>query len=75
MTQGCGVQAARSFGPAADLYDRARPGYDEAAVRFALPERVGRLLDLGAGSGKLTAAMPDAWAAGSSGSSFRLAAA
>lgn len=35
MTQGRGAEAARSFGPAADLYDRARAGYDEAAVRFA----------------------------------------
>jgi SAM-dependent methyltransferase len=44
--------------PAAEVYERARPGYAEAAVDFALapvrdrPDR--RVLDLGAGTGKLT---------------------
>ena len=44
--------------PAAEVYDRARPGYAEAAVDFALApvrDRPGlRALDLGAGTGKLT---------------------
>jgi SAM-dependent methyltransferase len=40
-----------------DLYDAARPGYPPDAIQYALPARVGRLLDIGAGSGKLTAAV------------------
>jgi SAM-dependent methyltransferase len=52
---------ARSFGTAAADYARHRPGYPDSAVAWALepvadrPER--RLLDLAAGTGKLTAAL------------------
>lgn len=49
--------AGGEFGAQADLYDRARPGYPADAVNWALPQRVVRLLDIGAGSGKLTAAI------------------
>jgi SAM-dependent methyltransferase len=45
---------ARSFGAAADLYERARPGYPEAAVDWLLPAGARSVLDLGAGTGKLT---------------------
>jgi SAM-dependent methyltransferase len=45
---------ATSFGAYADEYERARPSYPEAAVRFCLPAGAGRALDLGAGTGKLT---------------------
>src|SRR5262245_44080233 len=50
--------AARGFDGTADLYDRARPGYPDDAVA-ALVERLdlrpGRtVLELGAGTGKLT---------------------
>jgi SAM-dependent methyltransferase len=45
---------ARSFGAAADAYERARPTYPEAAVDWLLPERARTVLDLGAGTGKLT---------------------
>ena len=44
-----------SFGAAADAYGQHRPDYAQAAVRWALePARGPRVLDLGAGTGKLT---------------------
>jgi SAM-dependent methyltransferase len=45
---------ARSFGAAADAYERARPGYPDAAIDWLVPEGAGTVLDLGAGTGKLT---------------------
>jgi SAM-dependent methyltransferase len=39
---------------AADVYERARPLYPEAAVDWLLPEGARTVLDLGAGTGKLT---------------------
>jgi SAM-dependent methyltransferase len=45
---------AGSFGAAADVYERGRPGYPEAALDWLLPTRAERVLDLGAGTGKLT---------------------
>lgn len=48
---------ALSFGPAAEQYDRHRPGYPEEALRWALGERPGRVVDLGAGTGILTRAL------------------
>jgi len=51
---------ARSFGPAAERYHRLRPGYPAEAVDFVLHGRpAGRLLDVGAGTGKLTALLVD----------------
>jgi SAM-dependent methyltransferase len=59
-------QRARSFGAVADTYDRARPAYPADALAWALAgarRPVHRVLDLGAGTGKLTgslrAARPD----------------
>ena len=47
-----------SFGAAADAYGQHRPDYAQAAVRWALePARGPRVLDLGAGTGKLTATL------------------
>jgi predicted RNA methylase len=47
-----------SFGTAAAAYAEHRPDYAEAAVRWALERAPGqRALDLGAGTGKLTAAL------------------
>jgi hypothetical protein len=45
---------AVSFGPAAALYERARPGYPDAALDWLLDGCGPRVLDLGAGTGKLT---------------------
>jgi SAM-dependent methyltransferase len=54
-------ERARSFGAVAAAYAEHRPGYPRAAVEWALRPVLGgtrvRLLDLGAGTGKLTAAM------------------
>lgn len=52
-------QRASSFGAAADAYDRARPTYPVEAVRAALPADARRVLDLGAGTGKLTGVLLD----------------
>lgn len=47
-----------SFGAAATAYAEHRPDYAQAAVRWALERASGpRVLDLGAGTGKLTAAL------------------
>lgn len=46
--------AGRSFDAAADSYERARPGYPAAAIEWLVPEAAGRVLDLAAGTGKLT---------------------
>jgi SAM-dependent methyltransferase len=48
------IDKALSFGAAAGAYDRARPEYPAAAVRWFLPNGPGRVADVGAGTGKLT---------------------
>jgi SAM-dependent methyltransferase len=48
------AERAASFGAAAALYEQARPSYPEEAVDWLLPPGTGRVLDLGAGTGKLT---------------------
>lgn len=45
---------ASSFGGVADVYERTRPGYPVDAVRWLTGDRPVRVLDLGAGTGKLT---------------------
>lgn len=52
-------ERAGSFGAAAVVYDRSRPGYPVDAVRFVLPAGARRVLDLGAGTGKLTGVLLD----------------
>ena len=46
---------ARSFGGVADAYDRGRPSYPDDAVAWLTGERPLTVLELGAGTGKLTA--------------------
>jgi SAM-dependent methyltransferase len=48
---------AASFGAVADLYQRGRPGYPPAAIEWLLGAEPLEVLDLGAGTGKLTAAL------------------
>jgi SAM-dependent methyltransferase len=45
---------ARSFGPAADLYDRVRPRYPIEAIRWILGDDPVTVVDLGAGTGILS---------------------
>jgi SAM-dependent methyltransferase len=45
---------ASSFGAVADQYDRVRPGYPDDAIAWMLPAGARRVVDLGAGTGKLT---------------------
>jgi SAM-dependent methyltransferase len=45
---------ARSFGPAAERYDRIRPRYPEAAIRWILGDTPLTVVDIGAGTGILT---------------------
>jgi SAM-dependent methyltransferase len=47
-------ERARSFGQVAAAYERARPGYPEDAVDWLVGSEPLRVLDLGAGTGKLT---------------------
>lgn len=46
---------AQSFGSVAEEYDRWRPDYPAAAVDWLAPRPPGRVADVGAGTGKLTA--------------------
>ena len=58
MDQGERRRHASSFGAAAVAYAEHRPDYARAAVRWALSSASGsRVLDLGAGTGKLTAVL------------------
>jgi len=51
--------AARSFDAAAEIYEASRPDYPAAAVEWMLPSEARQVLDLGAGTGKLTSALVD----------------
>lgn len=48
------VRHGRSFGAVAGAYAELRPGYPSEAVGFLLGEQPRRVLDLGAGTGKLS---------------------
>jgi SAM-dependent methyltransferase len=48
---------AASFGAAAGIYERARPAYPDEAVDWLLSPGARRVLDVGAGTGKLTRAL------------------
>jgi ubiquinone/menaquinone biosynthesis C-methylase UbiE len=45
---------ARSFGSVVDAYDKARPGYPREAVAWLVGMEAATILELGAGTGKLT---------------------
>jgi SAM-dependent methyltransferase len=47
-------QQRTSFGAAAQLYEQARPSYPAAVVDLLVPPGARRVVDLGAGTGKLT---------------------
>lgn len=49
-------RVARSFGAAASVYHRSRPGYPLEAIEWLVGD-ADRVLDLGAGTGKLTEAL------------------
>jgi SAM-dependent methyltransferase len=53
------MRQASSFGAAAAAYERGRPLYPPEAVDWLLPEGASRVLDLGAGTGKLTRQLRD----------------
>jgi SAM-dependent methyltransferase len=46
-----------TFGAHADEYERARPGWPEEAARWLVPEDAELVIELGAGTGKLTRAV------------------
>ena len=50
---------ARSFGPVADAYHRGRPTFPAEAVRWLVGEQPATVLELGAGTGKLTAVLAE----------------
>ena len=52
-------RAARSFGSVVEAYHRARPGYPLEAVRWLTGDQPLSVLELGAGTGKLTQALVD----------------
>ncbi len=51
------AERAGAFARVADEYDRGRPGYPHAAIDWLLGSDALEVLDLGAGTGKLTAAL------------------
>jgi SAM-dependent methyltransferase len=50
---------ANAFGPAAEIYERGRPQYPAEALDWLLPPGARRIVDLGAGTGKLTRQIRD----------------
>jgi SAM-dependent methyltransferase len=54
------AQRASAFARVADEYERGRPGYPREAIGWLLGSEPLEVLDLGAGTGKLTSALLDA---------------
>ncbi|MGH3804412.1 MAG: class I SAM-dependent methyltransferase [Pseudonocardiaceae bacterium] len=57
MTDSHHLERSQSFGAHAELYDRLRPGYPGRALDTILPDGARCVVDVGAGTGKLTAAL------------------
>jgi SAM-dependent methyltransferase len=57
MDESVRTRRARTFGGVADLYERHRPGYPDEAVRWMTGPDHRTVLELGAGTGKLTAGL------------------
>jgi SAM-dependent methyltransferase len=57
MTEPERLQRARSFAVVANEYEHGRPGYPAAAIEWALGAQPLDVLDVGAGTGKLTQAV------------------
>jgi SAM-dependent methyltransferase len=53
------AERAASFGQAAEVYERSRPDYPTAAVDWLVPAGARTVLDLGAGTGKLTQSLAE----------------
>lgn len=51
------TERSRTFGGVADVYDQNRPGYPAPAVRWLAGPASNSVLELGAGTGKLTASL------------------
>ena len=59
QTQGATPDWAHSFGGVVDAYDRARPTYPRDAAAWLVGQDAASVLELGAGTGKLTAQLVD----------------
>jgi ubiquinone/menaquinone biosynthesis C-methylase UbiE len=57
MDESLRTRGAKVFGDVADVYERTRPGYPDEAVRWMAGPTPGTVLELGAGTGKLTATL------------------
>jgi SAM-dependent methyltransferase len=57
MILGMAVPRRLTFGAHADAYERARPEWPEEAARWLVPEGAELVVELGAGTGKLTRAV------------------
>jgi SAM-dependent methyltransferase len=57
MDESLRARRAQTFGGIAEVYERTRPGYPEEAVRWMLGSTPGTVLELGAGTGKLTSVL------------------
>jgi SAM-dependent methyltransferase len=54
------LEHALSFGGVADVYEASRPGYPAEAVAWLVRQDEARVIDVGAGTGKLTRALASA---------------
>jgi 2-polyprenyl-3-methyl-5-hydroxy-6-metoxy-1,4-benzoquinol methylase len=59
VSDGVSTASGRAFDAAPALYDAARPGYPDEAVAWALAGQTGTVVDLGAGTGILTAQLAE----------------